>query len=229
MSACVFSLTPNTNVGPLHPFSYQSLERAFLAWSCGSCAAGTNPGYSMATPLPSGRHLSSKAASVHTSSVGPRAKPLYELVERGEPDFLSKLEQAERRDTERLSHRSLPAEECSSPPASRRPTPPPLDLPTVEAKASSSVKGSARSSITLELQTATSSARGPRSTPRPSPHPTSTPRAPRAVRTPKGEQDSLVQGYPTFNSEAIRNAQVRGAIAGLSFLSARNDAHSPEL
>ena len=74
------------------------------------------------------------------------------------------------------------------------------------------------------------SARGPRSTPRPSPHPTPTPRAPRAERTPKGSTEPLVQGFPTFDSEAIRNTDVKqGAIAGLSFLSARGEAGSPEL
>ena len=84
-----------------------------------------------------------------------------------------------------------------------------------------------------------------RSTPRPSPHPTPTPRAPRAVRTPKGPGEPLVQvrsrfaslasrratecwpsppgsraqGFPAFNAEAIRTAEVRQLA-----LSARGDA-----
>jgi len=236
----------------------------------GRCLLGEPPGDvgaeifkrpTMSTPR------STKPPSVHTSA-RPRSKPLYQVRTDGEPDFLLRLEEAEARDTERLSHRSDP---CSSPPPSRRPPPLPIGE-AFEAKASkSSARNSARKlplhPQPLALDAPMSAERllsaRMRSTPRPSPHPTPTPRAPRAVRTPKGTGEPLVQvrttcppdvphmllppplsiaqltsltalccsrvsqGFPTFNTEAIRNAEVRQLA-----LSARGDAaatSSPEL
>ena len=61
------------------------------------------------------------------TSARPRAKALYAPTPDGDaPDFLSLLEDAEARDTERLSSRS--SNNVVSPPPSRRPTPPLLPI-----------------------------------------------------------------------------------------------------
>ena len=136
----------------------------------------------------------------------PRAKPLnlvhVEQCGSDADDFLSRLEDAEARDTARslASHRS----ECPSPPP-RPASVPPVVLPATSTTGksdsnssrysgkldSNSSGDSVSSSRRLRLPDAPATAERPvgsaraRHTPRPSPHP-STPRAPRAVRTPKG-------------------------------------------
>ena len=183
----------------------------------------------MATPAPLAKPLAVGLSSLtlQTSARGPRGRPIGDAAPSPRndavPDFLSRLEDCEKRDTERLSHRSA----CSSPPPSRRPTPPPLPIAEVREssrknskKASPRVlaespRNSARFNLSLadlpppvSVERAGLTSARTKSTPRSGTRPrqTPTPRAPRAVRTPKGPEEPMVQGFPTFNKEAMLNA-----------------------
>jgi len=109
-----------------------------------------------------------------------RSKPLsLNLISVNNSDFLSRLEDAEARDTERSLTQSRPVSPVRSPavPVPPIPVPPVAPLSKSSSRCTPHVErpGSARM----------------RSTPRPSPHP-STPRAPRATRMPKC--DSPMEG-----------------------------------
>ena len=107
-----------------------------------------------------------------------RSKPLsLNLISVNNSDFLSRLEDAEARDTERSLTQSRPV----SPDRSPAVPVPPIPVPPVAPLSKSS------SRCTPHVDRPTSA----RSTPRPSPHP-STPRAPRATRMPKC--DSPMEG-----------------------------------
>lgn len=159
--------------------------------------------------------LSKKAASelaadtdgaATRTSAKPRAKPLNLKGLEDDADFLRRLEDAEARDSSRaLSARSFTAE-CFSPSASLQcpqSVPPIGVLPLTVTVATESGR---RRTVGTAADTPTpverpASARM-RSTPRPSPKP-STPRAPRAVRTPQsGVNEPAVGaiGFQGFNS-----------------------------
>ena len=144
------------------------------------------------------------AASAHVRTAGTeqhaakqrakvKALPLNSFGDNG--DFLSRLDEAEKRDTERQMSTRSSRSVANSPAASQRsssPTPPavaPLNVQTIRTMAAAAAAGEA--SLT-ERSLRTASARTARSTPRPSPHPTPTPRAPRAARTPKTGEDRLL-------------------------------------
>ena len=178
----------------------------------------------MATPAPLAKPLavglSADAADPLADRVG---RPIGDAAPSPRNDaaarFLSRLEDCEKRDTERLSHRSA----CSSPPPSRRPTPPPLPIAEVREQQEEFQEGiasgarrvsrnSARFNLSLadlpppvSVERAGLTSARTKSTPRSGTRPrqTPTPRAPRAVRTPKGPEEPMVQGFPTFNKEAM--------------------------
>ena len=136
-----------------------------------------------------------------------RAKPL-ELsgLDGSGGDFLSRLEEAEERDTYRLTERSNLSfrsfADCTSPPESPQagastPAVPPIEVLPLTVTVMSDSGRRKEGLITVERS---ASART-RSTPRPSPHP-STPRAPRAERTPNtgSQRSTAAVGFQGFGS-----------------------------
>lgn len=137
----------------------------------------------------------STPASNRATAMKPRAKALATPSQHDggtKLDFLSMLEDAERRDTERqLSARGSPTHARSPAPSPRRNAP----------LAALPISGLSRPSPRDSFTSVTASARA-RGTPRPSPKPT-TPRAPRAARNQGANVTPLAAvGFQGFNVAA---------------------------